>query len=590
MKRKDFLYLVGDFETTVYDGQTSTEVWASAITAVGNTDPEKVVVLHSLPETMEYLFKLKQDIIIYYHNLKFDGSFILDYLCRQKKFKLWSDGKKLVKTPKGKFDLPSGFWTYTVSDMGVWYGIAIAYKGKIIEFRDSYKILPFSVEKIGHDFDTQHRKKTMEYKGKRYAGCEISPSEEEYIKSDVLVMSEAIAIARKEGITGVTIGSTCLAEWKRLRYGIGKRDEIDYMFRMDFPILPDDIERDIRRGYKGGWCYVNKYGKFTNGMTADINSSYPYQMHGRSGQYYPIGYPERIDKIGKNVSRETIEFYVVKFSFSLKSGKLPCIQIKGDPRFDGTEWLKESGQTLGCDNVVEMVFSDIEWAFIKDHYHIENFQFIRGYRFKAVRGLFDTYIDKWMKVKQTSTGARRAIAKLMLNNLYGKFAASDISDYKYFYIGKRDSLSSYVVEERQQEPGFIPIGGMITAYARMYVIRAAEKNFETFCYCDTDSIHCAGKIEGIPIHESDLGAWKIESEWDAGFFSGQKRYIERVGEKYILRCAGLGKETKANFINGLKSGKFTIEDFKSGLELEGNLKAHIITGGTVLEEKTFKMR
>ena len=68
--------LVGDFETTVYEGQLSTEVWASAVVELGTED---VKIHHSIAETWEYLLSLKSNISIYYHNLKFDGNFWISY-------------------------------------------------------------------------------------------------------------------------------------------------------------------------------------------------------------------------------------------------------------------------------------------------------------------------------------------------------------------------------------------------------------------------------------------------------------------------------------------------------------------------------
>ena len=45
---------VADFETTVYDGQESTEVWASALADM-NDENDTVFVFHSIDETLEYL-------------------------------------------------------------------------------------------------------------------------------------------------------------------------------------------------------------------------------------------------------------------------------------------------------------------------------------------------------------------------------------------------------------------------------------------------------------------------------------------------------------------------------------------------------
>ena len=78
---------VADFETTVYEGQTSTEVWAAAIVEIGSS---MVTVLHSIEEFLNYVLtsdEIENDSIIYFHNLKFDGSFILDYLLKDERFK-----------------------------------------------------------------------------------------------------------------------------------------------------------------------------------------------------------------------------------------------------------------------------------------------------------------------------------------------------------------------------------------------------------------------------------------------------------------------------------------------------------------------
>lgn len=75
-KRKSVMYMA-DFETTVYDGQTDTEVWAAALVKIGT---EAVVIYHSIGDFLHAVEALsvcdKTDIIIYFHNLKFDGTFI----------------------------------------------------------------------------------------------------------------------------------------------------------------------------------------------------------------------------------------------------------------------------------------------------------------------------------------------------------------------------------------------------------------------------------------------------------------------------------------------------------------------------------
>lgn len=83
--RKKIVYreYVADFETTVYEGQTNTEVWAAAAVALDDPDdPEFVDVMNSLDAFMEWCETrlYKNDLRIYFHNLKFDDSFIMCWL------------------------------------------------------------------------------------------------------------------------------------------------------------------------------------------------------------------------------------------------------------------------------------------------------------------------------------------------------------------------------------------------------------------------------------------------------------------------------------------------------------------------------
>ena len=127
MKIKKFREFVGDFETTVFEGQEFTEVWASALVELFTED---VQVFHSIGETFDYIFTLAEEdnIMISYHNLKFDGAFILDYFLRTLKMK-----QATIKTGHDVYDftwledkhMSNDTFKYSISDMGQWYNIII---------------------------------------------------------------------------------------------------------------------------------------------------------------------------------------------------------------------------------------------------------------------------------------------------------------------------------------------------------------------------------------------------------------------------------------------------------------------------------
>lgn len=71
-------YYACDFETTSYEGITSTEVWSASFAELYQ---EEVTVLGNIADFMNYFIKMKsRRAILYFHNLKFDGEFIICYL------------------------------------------------------------------------------------------------------------------------------------------------------------------------------------------------------------------------------------------------------------------------------------------------------------------------------------------------------------------------------------------------------------------------------------------------------------------------------------------------------------------------------
>ena len=155
---------VADVETTVFDGQDSTEVWAAAIVELYT---ENVLVFNSIDKFFEYVYSLKHNAIVYFHNLKFDGSFILDYLVRIGEYKQAYSNDNGDISWMSTSDMPDKSYRYLISDKGQWYTIIIKNNRFVIDIRDSLKLLPFSVADIGNAFKTKHKKLSIEYKGIR---------------------------------------------------------------------------------------------------------------------------------------------------------------------------------------------------------------------------------------------------------------------------------------------------------------------------------------------------------------------------------------------------------------------------------------
>lgn len=227
-----------------------------------------------------------------------------------------------------------------------------------------------------------------------------------------------------------------------------------------------------------------------------------------------------------------------------------------------------------------------------------------------------------------STGAVRELAKLFLNNLYGKMASSTDSSFKVAFINDKGLISFKNVTANDKKIGYIPVGSAITSYAKNFTIRGAQANYygkdkRGFIYADTDSVHCdlePHELKDLRIHNVNFNSWSLESQWDEAIFVRQKTYIEHLvvkdgkpcKPKYDIKCAGMPQRCKNIFEMSLREydeseldqfddevrefakkfadEKKTIRDFKIGLELQGKLMPKRISGGIVLVDTTYKMR
>ena len=130
-------------------------------------------------------------------------------------------------------------------------------------------------------------------------------------------------------------------------------------------------------------------------------------------------------------------------------------------------------------------------------------------------------------------------------------------------------------------------GAMITAYARYFTITAAQENYESFIYADTDSLHLIGNDAGknLPVHETKMLHWKNESSFSRAKYIRQKTYCEfirkengrKVSPHWDIKCAGLPANCKRKFL-----ATRPITAFDYGLSIFGKLRPVRVRGGLLL--------
>lgn len=492
--------------------------------------------------------------IVYFHNFAFDGAFIVDYLLR-------AGFRYVPEHPR------AGEFSTLISNMGAWYSMTVKWEnGKKTEFRDSLKKLPMPVKRVAESFNLPVAKGEIDYRADRPVGHVITEEEAHYIRLDVFIIAQALKVQFASGMKKLTVGADSLAEYKRITGPI--------IFSKMFPILNETMDAEIRTAYRGGWTYADV--RFRNretrsGIVYDVNSLYPSVMYDR---VLPHGDPLWVDDLP--VATEDYPLFLVSITFTakLKPNHVPCIQVKGSTHFISTEYQTEIKDpvTLMCTNV------DLElW---KEHYDMDIYSYNGGWLFEGAQGLFTEYIDKWMKIKISNKGGLKEIAKLHLNSLYGKFATNPN------VTGKYPVMEDNVVRlkegpEETRNPVYTAMGVFITSYARDVTIRAAQENYDTFAYADTDSLHLLVDEDPptLDIDPDKLGAWKREYRFMSAVYLRAKQYAElKEDGKYEVHIAGLPRTIAATV---------TFDDLLKGRTFEGKLMPKRVPGGIVLVDTTF---
>lgn len=557
--------LMADFETTT--NPEDCRVWAGCA-----VDIEKLEVVHigtDLDGFMEYL--RDKNTVCYFHNLKFDGEFILHWL--------FTHGFRYEDSRK------DNTFHCLITDDGLFYSIEVIFhrhkskKYEKVVFYDSLKKLPFKVSVIAKAFELKQSKGEIDYRAHRPLGYQMTEEEKEYIITDCQIVAEALKIQFEQGLKKMTNASDALNGYKDI---ISKS-----RFEKWFPMLPIELDRDIRRAYKGGFVYLKPEHRNTRGLHGkqyDVNSLYPWVMYEKTLPYsYPVyfeGFPEVDEKYPLFIIH-------MKCTFEVKPGHLPTLQLKNNRRFLETEYLTTSRVMVGKheeNEPIEMWLTSVDYRLLLDHYNLDDVEYINGFKFKGAVGMFKDYIDHWMHIKETTTGALRQLAKLMLNSLYGKFATNPKARKKIPYLDTEDNVVRYKFDDpEERDPVYTAMGCFITAYAREKTIRSAQANFDRFIYADTDSLKLVGyeEPEGLEVHPTHLGAWKDEGDFTDSKWLRAKTYMVTVDGKTKVTCAGMPDNVKK---------LVTYENFAPGSTFPGKLMPRRYPGGIILEETTFTIK
>ena len=560
---------VADFETTDEDDHTKTRVWAYAVCSIADCND------------IEYGTSIEEFIVwcvnhtgcrIYFHNLDFDGNFIINYLL--KSGWNWIDDEKECKNCS---------FTALIGEVNQIYSISLFLTPKKrVEIYDSLKVIQLKVERIPKAFGLQQFKGTIDYKADRPIGHQLTDEEKEYIKGDVQIVAQAMKIMLSEKMTKMTAASNALASYKLMK--------TKQAFDLLFPILDDETDSFIRKAYRGGFTYVSPRFQariLKDGIVLDVNSLYPSVMHCVSGERMPYEYPARFEGEPPFLSlgSSTDELWVaeVECMFKIKKDHIPCIQLKGNSRYIQTEYLTDSR------GMVRFTTTNVDWALITQQYDLYNVSWHGGYRMLSKQDLFNSFIDENMRIKAEATlsgnKGMRSIAKLRMNSLYGKFGTRPSAKRKKPIINDKTNGIRFVeISEDERDSIYIPVAVFVTAWARYKTITSAQHCYDRFIYADTDSLHLLGTDipDNLEIDDVKLGAWKHESTFTHAKFLRAKCYVEEGDDKKLtVHVAGMPDRCHS---------QVTLQNFVYGAVYHGKLYRHNVDGGVILTEGDIEIR
>lgn len=293
-------------------------------------------------------------------------------------------------------------------------------------------------------------------------------------------------------------------------------------------------------GYYGGRVEIFHTERvFGNICYYDFNSLYPSCMFGHR---FPV--PDRHKfRMGFNENAEGISEVTVWVPDSLRIPYLPhrspqgLIFPTGKLRGRWTNFELREAQKYGV-------------KILKAHKSIE---------FLGTVQPFDEFVDTLYKFRLKAQKEKDELlsdsAKLILNNLYGKYAQGNeitrLLPYNETKLKTGDRLFKDLVlrDEVNEYPLHTNVvwSAYVTAYARDRLfrgMRSVEENGGLLLYCDTDSI----VYKGDPIfpNSKNLGELKLEGVWETAHFKLPKLY-HLGGEKEVFKAKGVPRIKAKDF-------------------------------------------
>lgn len=582
---------VADFETGISDNREEAWVYMAGLKEVGGNNVAIYYSIQSFVNALSDIVKAqKQSIEVYFHNLSFDGSYLLSYLNPSK-----ITSKKFNKGIVG-FNYKCGKYC--------------------IFFKDTYPLVRCSIKKLGELFGMS--KLDSEYRQYLPNSEQVIPEvEKQYLVRDVEILERCVIEIQRNNIDGSQAASYGLKEIKRSMaeqsrsssrikaYKAGKISQLELgtdVFDSRFNKLSWDDNEVIRDAYRSGFNVLNP--RFENKII-DENIEDLGDIDIRLQKYL-----ESIGKKRQDIANTVeIQFDInslylkVLRDFPMPYGglvkRLWCDEavsylyskdIKNKIAFVDCEIQVSKG--FGVINPVADAFKDLmddnndvlwgrlllpynEFAILANSFGaVDRLEYTKGFEWLAdfegqievldisvssvdvfyqAQGMFNKFVDKWFAIKHGPKNFMQLISKQVLTNTVGAMGRKGRIGL-YSIVNKLENVDENGVgtvtweinkninkQQLDKRAQYTPVPAMVTSIGRCITSWVALQCGDRFIYQDTDQVHVLiqGNFDFLfdsniynlanrkgLLSEQDLGMFKIERMVQRARFLKKKTYIE----------------------------------------------------------------
>lgn len=508
---------------------------------------------------IEMARKARQPLVIYFHNLKFDGILLTNHI---------------IQYHKEDLDLEGGI---NIREGNI-YEIAV-YKRRsptvvrrrlLCRIRCSLHLLPCSLAFLAKEIcpdmpgkgDMDHANVTLQ------TIMENVVAYKKYLEHDVKLLAHIMVRAQKiffalynvDIVDKTTIAAIAFTIW-RMRY------HDDQRWKLYIPTKEED--EFIRGAYYGGHVDVYKpYGENLNYY--DVNSLYPFimktcKMPGGKAIWHDNLCNKKLDDM----------FGFIKALVHIpKHVKRPFLPFRD---------VDENALKFGVGYVYGCYFSEELKHAVKLGYDVTP---CCGYLFEPIDSPFAEFIDEMysrrLDARDKGLGAESYIHKLCMNSVYGRLGikpqstkavlCSKLTSQVFLHKKKGKviqalpmgeyNLITYKENVYDESDGWKPpvntcpqISACITGYARIYMDQFVSR--DDCLYTDTDSVVLENPLPESMVSDRDLGKFKLEyGVIRRAIFAAPKSYFLEVdGGKDVKKFKGAptGVVEKSHFVNLLNN-------------------------------------